>query len=195
MVTCESALWFKSIIKDNDLVEKIKAIKLIIVDIDGSLTDGTVECTNNSEGTRWFSTQDGYGTRKTMQIGIKIAFVSGKGSESGLYRAKMLGIHEEFCFLGVLDKRIVATQLQKTHHITSNELCVYGDDFLDAQIKLSQKEVLFVAPENAPFYIQSAADMTLPLSGGNHAFRLMLDLILYVKKQHFAQDLIAHALL
>ncbi len=182
--------WFKNATNNPSLMHRLKTISLIIADIDGSLTDGRVECRADGEGTRYFSTQDGYGTKRAMEAGIAIAFVSGKGSGSGLNRARILAIPEKFCVLGSEDKRIAVKQLQLRENISEENTLIFGDDILDAQVKIDQPNSFFVCPNNSPFYIQGLGDLVIPRDGGHHAFRLLLDLLLYARGQHQLQTTI-----
>ena len=77
-------------------------------------------------------------------------------------------------------------------NITSEETLHFGDDFLDLEIK--PHVGIFAAPQNAPFYIQHAADIVVPKDGAHSAFRLLLDVILYVQGNHFAQKFIEEAI-
>lgn len=186
--------WFKTTIANKSFMDQLTLIKLLIVDIDGSLTDGRVECSATSEGTRYFSTQDGYGIKQLMNNGFLIAFISGKACESGKQRARVLGIPDELCILGTEAKNAAVTRLQKQFNLTSENILVFGDDIIDAQVKVAQPNSLFVCPSNSPFYIQALADRIVPCSGGNDAFRLLADLMLYQQGTHQMQQVITQTL-
>ena len=186
--------FFKNVIANNALVEKIKSIKLIICDVDGALTDATILVTEQGEFGRAFSIQDGHAFAPAMKSGLKIAIVSGKAHGSTLARAKKLGIPEMLIIQGVSNKVEAFDRLVKEYQLQPNEILVYGDDVLDAQIKTERKECFFVCPANAVWYIKPCADLVLPLRGGTSAFRMVLDLWLYLNKKHFAQSLIECAL-
>jgi len=188
--------WFKKSCFDEKLVQSLKKIKLIICDIDGTLTDGTVYTGQESEGGRCFSTQDGFITKPALQSGLHIALVSGKENLSTKIRGAILGIPEDMCIGGKGKEKItVIKELQGKTGTTIEQTLIFGDDFLDANTKFQGAAVGFYAcPQNTPFYLQKIADLVVPAPGGTRAFRLLLDLILFLNKKHFAQELIEEAL-
>ncbi len=193
MLNTQSAYaWFKAQLANEQLVAKLQTINLLIFDIDGSLTNGTMEYQADKEGTRYFSILDGYGIKEAMNTGLTIAFLSGKNCASGKKRAQALGIPDHLCILGSGDKRpdvqALLTQLNNAPHNT----IIYGDDILDARVKQHIPDIIFACPSNSPFYIQALSDIALPLGGGEHACRLLLDLILYVQNKHAMQDIITN---
>jgi YrbI family 3-deoxy-D-manno-octulosonate 8-phosphate phosphatase len=187
--------WFKTSIKDINLTNKIKNIKIIISDVDGALTDGKIEYDAEGQVTKRFSTLDGFGMTQAMQAGLKIALVSGNDSPATLRRAKKLKIPESLCFIGVKEKTSSIKLIAEKLKINTSEVLVWGDDFLDLQIKMKYKEVFFVTPINSPFYIQKMSDLTIPKHGGNDSFRLLLDFILFIQKRHFIQNTIENLLI
>ena len=186
--------WFKLVLKNNNLVERLKKIKLILSDVDGALTNAHVYVAEDGEGGREFSTQDGFFVRWMIDHGINIALISGKGNKSTEVRARHIGIPLDQCFIGNVEKREIAQELCKKFNLTKEEVLIYGDDLPDADIKLSNLAELFICPANAPFYIQSVADLVLSREGGHNAFRLLSDIILYIQGKHKAQDLVKAAL-
>ncbi len=184
------AAWFKQCLSDNNLCKKLAAITVVMCDVDGALTDAGIYVDQNGEGGRIFSVQDGYIVKPTMNAGVTIAFISGKNNRSACERAKSLGIPEELCFAGMETKLEVVKALQKKLNVTPEQSLMFGDDFMDAEVKRSCCAGLYVCPSNTPFYFQPTADLVIPRCGGNGAFRLMMDLILFVRGQHFAQKYI-----
>lgn len=189
------AAWFSKILTNQTLIAKLRQVKLIVLDVDGALTDGNIEYGDRYEGrTRWFSTQDGYGARRLVENGFLLAMVTGKSSASVLFRAERFGIPPERCLMDCLHKSAAVARLQQELGLSAEQTLMFGDDVIDVEVKIAQPTSLFVAPYNAPFYIQHKADIVVPLEGGHHAFRLLLDLILYVHGKHIVQELITHAL-
>jgi 3-deoxy-D-manno-octulosonate 8-phosphate phosphatase (KDO 8-P phosphatase) len=193
--------WFKQCLHNKSLVKKLKNIRFIVLDIDGALTNGYVYLSEHFDGhhdslrkTKGFSTQDGFAINQTIKHNLlKFAFLSGRADETTKARAKQLEIPEELCFTGIDHNKPKKIQLmQKKLNITLEETLHFGDDFLDLEIKPHVS--IFACPQNAPFYIQHAAQLVVPKKGENNSFRLLLDLILYVQGIHFAQDFIENAL-
>lgn len=167
---------------------------MVICDVDGSLTNGTIYVNQTEEFARGFSVVDGYGIAQTQRTGIKIAFLSGKQNNSALVRALSLGIPEHLFLQGIDNKvEAFATLLASTGLKPANTI-MWGDDVLDAQVKQVNDTCLFVCPCDAPFYIQACADLVIPRDGGRHALRLLLDLILFINKKHHMQCIIEKSL-
>ena len=194
--------WFKECLNNKELISKIEKIKLVITDIDGCLTDGNVLLSEGSNIctmfykylAKAFSTQDGFATNKIVKNNlIQIAFLSGRKDKVTIERAKVLGLPKDMCFTGVCGEKInIVKKIQENKNVSIEETLYFGDDFLDFETK--PRIGLFACPQNAPFYFQDAADITVPKIGGQHAFRLLLDLVLYVQKKHFAQEFIENSL-
>lgn len=182
--------WFNQCLTNQSLVEKLQKIKLIVTDIDGSLTDGNIAYTDEKELSRRFSILDGFGIAQAQKAGFVVAFISGKKHQSAHVRAEKLKIPEKLCFDGQEAKGDIIAKLQQEYDITDQEVLLFGDDYFDAIVKTKLKNIVFTCPLNAPFYFQTMADLVIPKNAGNHAFRLLLDLLLYIQKKHFAQELI-----
>ena len=217
-------IWFKECLNNKDLISKIEKIKLVITDVDGCLTNGTIDIgisrkyfpmvellpTNKHISKfydlilSWlateknldknFSTQDGFAINKTLESdNLKIAFLSGRRDEATSIRADMLGVPQDMCFIGIHEKKInIVKNIQENKNISIDETLYFGDDYLDFETKPSIG--LFACPINTPFYFKDASDLIIPKKGGQHAFRLLLDLVLYVQKKHFAQEFIKNSL-
>ena len=160
--------WFKSCLKNKELVEKLKKIKLIITDVDGSLTDGQI-CYSESLSQTFsifgksknFSVQDGFATSKIIKNNIlHIAFLSGRADKVTNIRAENLGISKNMCIAGenASENKIpYIKQIQKSKNISKNETLIFGDDFLDFEAK--ENAEILACPENTPFYFQNSADL------------------------------------
>jgi 3-deoxy-D-manno-octulosonate 8-phosphate phosphatase (KDO 8-P phosphatase) len=187
-------LWFSEIVYNHDLSNRIAQIKLIIFDVDGTLTNAGIAIDDQGEGARIFDIQDGYAFRPALQAGLKIALISGKKNISTIIRGAALGIPEEFCIVGCINKPEAITTMQAKLGIPPEQTAIFGDDHLDFQVQQAGLTMLFACPANAPFYYQDAAHMVVPRTGGTGAARLLLDLILYVQDKHFSQETITKSL-
>lgn len=205
--------WFIKNLNNKNLVNKIKIIKIIITDIDGCLTGGTLlysslistfynkisnifgfTTTVYDKLSKEFSVQDGYAiTQSNKKKLIKIAFLTGRTDIATKIRAKALGIPKNLCFTGIDKKKIEKVKLiQKQNNFTKEEILYFGDDFLDYETL--DATGIMCSPQNTPFYFQDKADLIIPRKGGNGAFRLLLDFVLYVQQKHFAQNFIDRAI-
>lgn len=187
-------IWFKACLQDQLLCDKLRKLTLVVTDVDGSMTDETLTYSVSEEQTRSFSVQDGLGIKQARQAGLEIIFASGKSHQSACVRAEVLGVPLEHCILGQDDKVAVLAEIMKQMNRSIHEIAMFGDDHLDVRVKLAYSEIVFAAPSNLPFYYYHLADIVIPRDGGHHALRYFLDLILFVQKKHWAQDIITAAL-
>jgi 3-deoxy-D-manno-octulosonate 8-phosphate phosphatase (KDO 8-P phosphatase) len=187
-------LWFRQCLENKPLVQELKNITLVVCDVDGTLTNADIYVDQQGEGGREFSVQDGYIVQPTMKAGITIALMSGKDNPSTLQRGKKLGIPESLCIVGMETKTQAIQALQAKLNVGIEQTLIIGDDYLDTLPKTNKVVGLLVATANMPFYLQPVADLVLPRPGGQGAFRLLMDLILFVQEKHFAQELIKQAL-
>ena len=187
--------WFNNCVKDTKLTHLLNKVQLIITDIDASLTDGTIFLTKkrNEKELKGVSMQDNYGIEKALEKNYKIAFISGRKSSPFKQYIKTLGIPNNLYYDGVGENKIsYVKKIQKILKLRKENTLYFGDDMLDIETKSASE--IFCAPANALFYIQSQADLVVPKMGGKGAFRLLLDLILYTQKKHFAQKMISEIL-
>lgn len=185
--------WFATCLANAKLMQKLKSCKLLVCDVDGTLTNAHIFLPNEHDELKGFSVQDGFGINQAIKAGLQIGFLSGRNSDMVSLRAKRLGVPKELCLLGIDTNKIATLErMQSFAKATKEETIYIGDDILD--IEARDACALFVAPNNAPFYIQNAADLTIPLDGGYGAVRILLDLVLYGQKRHFAQNLIKKSL-
>jgi 3-deoxy-D-manno-octulosonate 8-phosphate phosphatase (KDO 8-P phosphatase) len=187
-------VWFKQCISNHQLCKKLAAITVVMCDVDGTLTNAGIYVSQDGEGGRVFSVQDGYIVKPSMHAGLAIVFISGKNNRSACERAKSLGIPEDLCFAGMESKLETVKALQKRLRVSTEQLLIYGDDFMDAEVKREGLAGLYLCPANTPFYFKPTADVVIPRGGGDGAFRLMMDLMLYIRGQHFAQKYIEESL-
>jgi 3-deoxy-D-manno-octulosonate 8-phosphate phosphatase (KDO 8-P phosphatase) len=150
-------------------------IKLLILDVDGVLTDGKIWF--SPEGTEYkaFNCQDGLGLKRLQQhTTIKIAVISGRHSATVALRLKQLNI--EHVFLGYTDKLPTYEKLIDALSVTPDEVCYVGDDLPDLDIM--QKIGLSIAVNNAVPTVKNKAHMITRAKGGDGAVREVCDLLI-----------------
>ena len=186
--------WFISCLENKPLIEKLKKINLIITDIDGCLTDGSVYYFDSQEIQKGFSIQDGFMMSKFNKPGMPhLALLSGRSDKSAKSRAKTLGIPDDLYYEGFCGGKIKAVlEIQEKLKTNKEETIFFGDDLLDLEIK--ESVAMLASPTNALFYIHENSEIIVPRSGGNGALRLLLDLILYAQEKHPTQKIIENAL-
>jgi 3-deoxy-D-manno-octulosonate 8-phosphate phosphatase (KDO 8-P phosphatase) len=125
--------------------EVFAKVKLLILDVDGVLTDGRIILNDQGEETKHFNVKDGHGLRMLMQAGIEVALISGRNSRAAEFRAGDLGISE--VHLGVRNKAGVCAGLIQSKGLAKAEVCCMGDDLPD--LPLFERSGITVAVADA----------------------------------------------
>lgn len=149
-------------------------IKLIILDVDGVLTDGRIMYDSNGNEYKIFNVYDGLGIELLRKKKIVVAFVSGRSSKIIEKRAHDLGVED--VYQGVNDKTTVLRQLLIKYKIDPKEVCAVGDDILD--ISLMKKVGFPIAVKNARPEVKKIAKYVTDARGGEGAVREVAELIL-----------------
>ena len=149
-------------------------IKMFVLDVDGTLTDGGFYLDGSGNEYKKFNVQDGYGLVSLLKSGIKVVFLSGRYSPATEARAKELKITK--CINGASDKISVLKSLADEFGITREEIVYMGDDIPDKECIVWAK--VGVSPSNGVPCIKELADITTSLPGGSGAVRECCDYIL-----------------
>jgi len=149
--------WFQKCLANKELVEKIKKIKLVVCDVDGAMTDGHVYLTDDKYSVKGFSVQNGFIISRIIKNNLlHLALVSGRNDAVTTRRAKMYGIPDDMCFVGIDTKKIEKVrEIQNNKQISKDETLFYGDDILDFETKSGVG--LFANPANARFFKASSS--------------------------------------
>lgn len=155
-------------------VQKLKSIKMLVLDVDGVLTDCKLWMDSNGEWKRVYCVRDGVGIKALAQAGYKLAIITGSEATDVRARAKMLGFH--YFYEGAMDKRPSFEKLVQDSGIKPEEIAYVGDDVFDIPIIQS---VGFGAtvPEAVDEVIEIAQYVT-KRGGGNGAVREVCNFIL-----------------
>ena len=168
---------------DPSEAEKIaRDIKLLLLDVDGVLTDGKLYYSNSGEEMKAFSTLDGHGIKMLMKNGVQVGIITGRSSDLLARRASELGI--EILYQGQSDK--VAALQDALKRIDSSADCVamVGDDFPD--LPVMRLVGLGVAVANAHPDVATRAEVLTERSGGTGAVREATDFILQAQGKYLA---------
>jgi 3-deoxy-D-manno-octulosonate 8-phosphate phosphatase (KDO 8-P phosphatase) len=153
--------------------EKLSKIKMLAMDIDGTLTDGGLIFYNGLQ-IKEFNVYDGLGIRVASLNGLNIAWITGNVSDTVEDRAKSLGIKD--VYQGIRDKSVVLIDLAVKYCLEPMEIGFVGDDLND--IPAIEKAGCGFAVANAAEEVKNVADIILSRSGGQGAIREALELIL-----------------
>lgn len=158
-------------------LDKIKQLKLLILDVDGVLTDGRLFFDDNGREYKCFHARDGHGIKLLRQSGVEVAVISGRKSESVAIRMKSLGV--EYVYQGHEDKRAAFAELLKSLNLRPEQVAHVGDDVLDLPIMLQAG--FAIAVFDGHFAVKQRADWCTQNPGGLGAVREVCDLIMQVQ--------------
>ncbi len=157
--------------------EKLQQLRLLLLDVDGVLTDGSITYTDSGEQVKSFNSKDGLGLRLLMDSGVGVGIVTGRTSGALLHRCKNLGL--DLIFDGIKDKaRAFETIVEKTG-IPRSQIGFMGDDLLDLPA-MTRAGISFTVAD-APKELKEHADITTDLPGGHGAVRQICEIILKAK--------------
>ena len=153
---------------------RLRRITLLVLDVDGVLTDGGLWFDADGRLTKRFDVRDGLGIRLLQQAGLEIAFLSGGQGGATEIRARQLGIRH--CLVGIRDKPAALGKLQQTLNVTTAETAFVGDDLNDLAVRTQVG--LLLAPADACRPVRWQADAVLNRPGGRGAIRELAERIL-----------------
>ncbi len=159
------------------LLKIAKNIKLLILDVDGVLTDGSIILDNKDNEFKVFHVRDGHGIKMILRAGIHVAIITGRYSKVVERRAKELGIPEvmQQCF----DKRVVYRTFLEKYSLHDEEVAFIGDDVVD--IPLLKMAGFSIAVADASEEVKAVAMMITKNRGGRGAVREICEFLLKAK--------------
>lgn len=155
----------------------LATIKVLILDVDGVLTDGQIIYNDDGSETKVFNVRDGLGLRLLQHAGIEVAIATGRRTPALQHRCQNLGV--KLIFDGLRYKTPVIEHLTKATGATPDEMLFMGDDLAD--LSLMAKVGLAVAVANAHREVITAADIVTEAKGGHGAVREVCEAILKAK--------------
>ncbi len=160
-----------------NIKEKAKNIELVIFDIDGVMTDGSLFFDNNGEEYKAFNSLDGHGLRMLQECGVRVAVITGRKSELVKHRMSDLGV--TLLYQGYRDKIPAFDSLLKEVNLEKNQITYVGDDVVDLPV-MSQLEFT-IAVQNAHPFVKKHAQWITERNGGHGAVREVCEFILDAK--------------
>ena len=153
---------------------RARQIRLLVLDVDGVLTDGRMVLSERGDELKAFHTHDGMGINLARRAGIAVALVTGE--KSTIAQARGAKLEVEDVVLGARRKGDVLAELMAKHGVRREETAFMGDDLLD--LPALQRAGLAVAPANAVAEVRRAAHVVTRAAGGAGAVRECVELIL-----------------
>lgn len=164
--------WYQDV--NEDVIARAQKIKLLICDIDGVFSDGTVTLANSGDELKGFNTKDGYGLRALINSGVEVAVITGRNSKIVETRMTSLGV--KHIYQGMDQKLEGYQQLKQDLNLVDQDIAYIGDDFPDAPVML--KVGLATATGDAHPYLKEIAHYTTLTLGGRGSVRELTDLII-----------------
>ena len=153
---------------------KLEKIKMLILDVDGVMTDGRIIMDDEGRQLKNFDVRDGYGLKIIQRYGIKIAILTGRKSEVVNHRACDLEIKD--VYQGALNKKEVFQKILLKHNLAASEVAFMGDDIVDLPVL---RQVGFsAAVADAVDVVKKSVDYVTKHKGGHGAVREICELIL-----------------
>ena len=149
-------------------------IELIVLDVDGTLTDGKITYLNNGEETKSFDVRDGLAIAVwTKSFGKKAAIITGRNSSIVEKRAKELNI--TYLYQGIKNKQEILEEILKKEGLSWSQVAAIGDDLND--YNMLKKVGLSFTPANGSHYLKDFVNVVCQNKGGDGAVREMLEYI------------------
>ncbi len=148
-------------------------IKLIVLDVDGTLTDGGIYISDSGEESKKYNAKDGMAIKRLIKKGMHVAFLSASSSQRTVTtRAEMLGV--KYCYVGNELKTGILEKWAAELDISFDQVLFMGDDINDLEIM--QKVGMSACPADAVPVIREEAKIVLSRKGGEACFRELVDL-------------------
>jgi len=161
------------------LAKRIKAVKLLILDVDGVMTDGGIIYDDDGRELKVFDVKDGHGIKLLMRAGIGVAIITGRESRVVDHRAKNLGIDIDMVYQGAKDKLKAFEDILKNRQLSLEEAAYIGDELVD--IPLLRRVGFAAAVKDAVEDVKRHVDYVTAKNGGSGAVREICELILNVQ--------------
>lgn len=160
-----------------ELRERAAAIEMLVLDVDGVLTDGRLYYDQHGNEMKAFCTRDGLGIKALQHFGITLALITGRQSQIVANRAAELGI--KHVHQGRDDKLNALRELMSETGMDERTICYAGDDWID--LPVLERVRLSVAPADAAPLVRERVHWVTPAGGGQGAVREICDFILAAK--------------
>jgi 3-deoxy-D-manno-octulosonate 8-phosphate phosphatase (KDO 8-P phosphatase) len=147
---------------------------MVLLDVDGVMTNGQVMLLPDGEEMKFFSIHDGFGIVCAMKSGIRIGIISGRSSRALKIRCEELKIED--IYMDAMEKLPILEQIAAERNIPYDQIAFLGDDIPD--LPVLERVGLSVAPQNAHPAVKQRVDLVLTKNGGDGAVREFLDSLL-----------------
>ncbi|MBF0219544.1 MAG: 3-deoxy-manno-octulosonate-8-phosphatase KdsC [Gammaproteobacteria bacterium] len=157
-----------------ELLQRAAAIKLVIFDVDGVLTDGTLFLGDDGQEYKAFNSRDGLGMMMLQRCGITIGIITARQSNVVQLRMQSLGITH--LYQGQQEKLPAYEKMLETLHLAAEQVAYVGDDLID--LPIMTRAGIAIAVADAQSEVIARADWVTPRNGGHGAARDVCELIM-----------------
>lgn len=157
-----------------DILEKARRIRLLIFDVDGVLTDGSLFIGDDGQEYKAFNSRDGHGIKMLMGYGIEVAIITGRTSKVVEHRMQNLGVTR--VYQGQLDKLKAYDVLSEELGIAHEEIAYVGDDVVD--LPVMRRAGLAIAVQDAHPLVIKHSHWQTPSPGGRGAARDVCEMLM-----------------
>ncbi len=161
-------------LSESEFLARARKIKVLILDVDGVMTNGQIIWDSNRNEIKAFHVRDGHGIKMAERAGLTIAIITGRRSDVVDIRAKELGIKE--VYQGALEKVPAFRKILAKLGLEEHEAAYVGDDIVD--IPVMSRVGLSFAVANAEPYVKDAAHCVASRNGGEGVVREVIDMLL-----------------
>ena len=156
---------------------KAQRIKLLLLDVDGVLSDGRIVVDNEGEEMKYFDARDGHGIRLLARAGIEVGLLTGRYSRVVSHRARDLGIR--MVYQKVFNKVDVYQKIKRRKRLTDQEVAYVGDDIVD--LPVLRRVGLSIAVRDAWEGLKNKVDYVTEQKGGRGAVREVVEMLLHAQ--------------
>ncbi|HET9121989.1 MAG TPA: HAD-IIIA family hydrolase [Acidiferrobacteraceae bacterium] len=169
---------------DNRVLAAAHKVRLVLFDVDGVLTDGSLYLDAHGQEYKAFYARDGHGLKMLQRTGVEVGIITGRRSDVVDHRARDLGIH--LVFQGCLDKLAVYNELRERRSLDPATIAFVGDDVVD--LPVMTRVGLAVAVQDAHYLVKQHAHWITPHGGGRGAARDVCELLMHAQG-HYEHEL------
>jgi 3-deoxy-D-manno-octulosonate 8-phosphate phosphatase (KDO 8-P phosphatase) len=157
-----------------DILERAARVRLVIFDVDGVLTDGSLYLGDDGQEYKAFHSRDGHGMAMLQESGVTIGIITGRSSQVVRLRMESLGVRQ--VYQGQRDKRAAYEQIKADLGLTDDEVAFVGDDVVD--LPVMSRVGLAIAVQDAHPFVKQHAHWQTPSRGGRGAARDVCELLM-----------------
>ena len=161
--------------------ERLTPIRMLVLDVDGVLTDGSLHYSPGGEEVKQFSVRDGLAIRMLLEAGITVAIITGRSSQALTMRCTDLGLDPELVIQGSGHKRADLVRLMNELGLSGPEVAVMGDDLPD--LPMIEMAGCSACPSDAVPEVIAACDVVCGAPGGRGAVRELAELLLKAQQR------------